>query len=137
MYNFWCLINLFTIKYQESRKILKTNFKAILDLCYVKFLELFDEIRPCDTFRMWFKKMIKLDNFSKIAIFKFGSNFQVKIHKKSNKIKKKFRCRSACRCRSRLGLVKIFLDAKKKVIRVKNLKIQFFEYYLIFEYKCA
>ena len=34
------------------------------------------------------QKMIKFDNFSKIEIFKFGSKFQVKIHKKAIKVKK-------------------------------------------------
>ena len=34
--------------------------------------------------------MIQIDKFSKTEIFKFESNFQVKIHKKSNKSKKFF-----------------------------------------------
>ena len=34
------------------------------------------------------EKMIKFDNYSKIEIFKFESNFQVEIHKKSNKSNK-------------------------------------------------
>ena len=78
------------------------HFKTILDLCCVKFLEPMDEHRPGFKSETCSKKMIKFDNVSKIEIFKFGSNFQVKIHKKSNKSKKNFRCRSACRCRSRL-----------------------------------
>ena len=32
--------------------------------------------------------MIKFDNFSKIGIFKFGSTFQIKVHKKISKSKK-------------------------------------------------
>ena len=69
---------------------------------------------PNEGLTFWFKKMIKFDNFSKIEIFKVGSNFQVKIHKKSNKSKKKFRCRSACRCRSRLTLWKSHSIRKEK-----------------------
>ena len=73
-------------------------------------------------FTSWTKKMIKFDHFWKIEIFKFGSNFQVKIHKKSNKSKKIFRCRSACRCRSRLGLWKSQSICKKsgQIKKFKN-----------------
>ena len=49
-----------------------------------------DEHRPGFKSETCSKKMIKFDNFSKIEIFKFGSNFQVEIHKESNKSKKKF-----------------------------------------------
>ena len=80
------------------------NFwNQFLDLCCVRFLEPMNDHRLRFKSKTCSKKMIKLDNFSKIEIFKFGSNFQVKIHKKSNKSKKNFRCRSACRCRARLG----------------------------------
>ena len=96
------------------------NFKAILDLCCVNFLEPLDERRPGFKSKTYSKKMIKFDNFSEIEIFKFESNFQGKMHKKSNKRKKFFRCRSACRCRSRLGLVKGSLDLKKKKISAKK-----------------
>ena len=104
MCNFWYLSVLLTTKFQECQRILKIHFKTILDLCCIKFLEPLDEDRLRFKSETCSKKMIKLANFSKIEIFKFGSNFQIKTHKKSNKSKKIFRCRLACRCRSRLGL---------------------------------
>ena len=72
------------------------------------------------------EKMIKFDNFSKIEIFKFGSNFQVEIHKESNKSKKKFPLPLGLPLPLTPHLVKKLFDLKKKVIRVKIFKTQFF-----------
>ena len=129
MCNFWYLSVLLTTKFQECQRILKIHFKTILDLCCIKFLKPLDEDRPRFKSETCSKKMIKLANFSKIEIFKFGSNFQVKIHKKSNKSKKIFRCRSACRCRSRLGLWKSQSIRKKKGSEKKKWEIQFLGYF--------
>ena len=89
---------------------------------------------PNEGLTFWFKKMITFDNFSKIEIFKVGSKFQVKIHKKSNKSKKNFRCRSACRCRSRRGLRKsYFITPKKKWWEEKIQKLNFWDVFSIFK----
>ena len=50
----------------------------------------------------------------KLKFSSLDQNLKLKYTKKSNKSKKIFRCRSACCCRSRLGLVKNSLDSKKK-----------------------
>ena len=85
---FWCLSDLLTTKFQEFQEILKIHFKTILDLCCFKFWDSLHEHRPRFKSQTCSKKMIKLNNLSKIEIFKFGSDFQVKIHQKSNQIQK-------------------------------------------------
>ena len=136
MCNFWWLSDLLTTKLQEFQKIPKIHFKTILDLCCVRFWEPLDEHRPGFKSETCSKKMIKLDNFSKIEIFKFGSDFQVKIRKKSNKNKKNFRCRSACRCRSRLGLVKNYFDSKKRWLETTIWKFIFFDFFNFWRKMC-
>ena len=127
---FWCLSDLLTTKFQEFQEILKIHFKTILDLCCFKFWDSLHEHRPRFKSQTCSKKMIKLNNFSKIEIFKFGSDFQVKIHQKSNQIQKIFRCRSACRCRSRLGLVKNSFDSRrKKWLEWKIENLEFLKYF--------
>ena len=113
MCNFWYLSVLLTTKFQECQRILKIHFKTILDLCCIKFLEPLDEDRLRFKSETCSKKMIKLANFSKIEIFKFGSNFQVKIHKKSNKVKK-FSAAARLAAAAHASACKKSVDSKKK-----------------------
>ena len=123
MCNFWYLSVLLTTKFQECQRILKINFKTILYLCCIKFLEPLDEDRPRFKSETCSKKMIKLANFSKIEIFKFGSNFKVKIHKKSNKSQKFSAAARLAAAAHASAFSKILSIREKKVIRVKTLKI--------------
>ena len=69
--------------------------------------------------------MIKLDNFSKIAIFKFGSNFQVNIYKKAIKVKK-FSAAARLAAAAHASACKKVISSKKKSDERKKFKNSIF-----------
>ena len=130
MYNFWCLINLLITKFLESEKILKMYFKTILDLCCVKFLEPLDEHRPgskSET-RSKIQKKMKSEIFEKLKFSSLNQNFKLKYTKKTIKVKNfsaAARLAAAAHASACEKVLKKII-IKKKILRVKNSKIQFF-----------
>ena len=127
MCNFWCLSDLLIIKFCESQKILKNIFKTILDLCYVKFFKPLNEYRPWSKSktRSKIEKNDEIKNFRKIEIFKFESKFQNKIQKKGNKVKKFSAAARLAAAAHASACEKVSRFEKKKVVRSRNSKTQF------------
>ena len=136
MCNFWCLSDLLTTKFQEFPKNPKMYFKTFLDLCCVTFLEPLDDHRPGFKSETCSKKMIELNNFSKIENYKFESNFQVEIHKKKAIKVKKFSAAARLAAAAHASACeKVSRFEKKRAQRKKNEKFNFWDIFLNFEHE--